>query len=174
MNQRIDYIIKHERFPFSVMEYIVMGIIALSVLAICTVAILHYKTITAGVIILVVAAILLGVAYAGIGSTMKFNQIQTQYNQLENEKIIQLCLAHLNIKAYRDNEYSNVFVCFIHNSRSDNRQEIYLIAKDDKVLINSNNNKGTDEGEGQIDFVEKIGLSIYITARDLKKRQWQA
>lgn len=171
MNKQIEFAVKNERFPFSSGERVALIIIGIGILAALIFSNLKIQQPAFLVISVIVAVILAVMIYQGMASALYFHPIATGFQQEQNEKLIKLCLHQLNIKAYKDKEYHNVFVCFIHNKQDKGRQEIYLIAKEDKVLINSNKTVGSDEESGRIDFVERIGTKIYITARKLRQMQ---
>lgn len=171
MNPKIEFIKKHGRFPFSTTEKVILSTLLFSIL-IAAIAIIYNDPNWLTIIIVASCAILFSaMIYFGLASSLKFRKIPTGFKQIKNEKIIKMCLRHLNMKAYMDKEYKNVFVCFIHDKNSYGRQEIYLIAKDDGILINSNRNKESEDDVVGIDFMEKIGLSIYITAKQLRDMQ---
>lgn len=171
MNKQIEFALKNERFPFSAGERGALVGIGIALLTALVVTNLKVQSVSFLVISTIVAIILGILIYQGMASSLYFHPIETRFSLANNKKLIQICLQHLNIKAYKDNEYENVFVCFIHDKNNQGRQEIYLIAKEGKVLINSNKSVGSDEEDGTIDFVERIGTSIYLTARKMHQRQ---
>ena len=168
-NDTIEYVLKHERFPFTSTEKFTLIGIAVVIIAAAIWAMFHYHRFSSILIISAITIVLLYLIYIGIASAMAFHPIPSSFDQDRNKKIIQMCLAHLNIKAYRDKDYDNVFVCFIHDKFSNEREDIYIIAKENKILINSNKDKDSDEDNKLPDFVEKIGLSIYITVKKLEQ-----
>ena len=79
-------------------------------------------------------------------------------------------MAKLNFKLFKDKVHDNVFVCFIHEKVKNDRQEIYLIAKEKYILINSDREKDADNEQGTQDFVDRIGMNIFRTAKEFNRK----
>lgn len=171
MNEQIEFAVKNERFPLSSGEKVALLIIGIGLVAALIYTNLYYQKLSFLILSTIVAILIATMVYKGITASLYFRPIPTGFTKDQNEKLIKICLKRLNIKVYRDKEYDNLFVCFIHDKNNDGRQEIYLIAKDEKVLINSNKQVNSDEESGRIDFVDKIGTSIYLTAKHFRKIQ---
>lgn len=172
-DDKIAFIQQHERFPFSTAEKITFAIISVLLIAALILVFVFYNEWLFRIGAIICVPLFIYFVYSGLSSSLAFHPIETVFDEEKNKKIIQMCLAHLNIKAYRDKKETSVFVCFIHNQYSNQREDIYIIAKDQKILINSNKDKDSEESGAGPDFVEKIGLSIYITAKRLNRIQRQ-
>lgn len=165
---KIQFIVEKERLPFSNSDKISIGIILTIIISIGVFAISHFATLWATVGILLGVLFFSVIIYTGYSSTLMLHPIQTDFNLEQNKKIVMMCLNHLNIKAFSDKNNTNVFVCFVHDRNALSRQEIYLIAKENKVLLYSNKEKDDADGPRKNEWIDKIGMCIFATAKHIK------
>ncbi len=174
MNSKIEYILKHNRFQFTTLDRVILTVLMVIIFsAIVFIGVKYPRPVP------ILASIIFGLLaassiYKGYLSSMEFKSIKTPFSQIDNEDLIKYSLKQLNFKVFKDKEYSNVFVCFIHDRMSGARQEIYVIAKDLEILISTDKTKATDNVEGGVDYVDRIGMTIYQNlARLMKKMNLQ-
>lgn len=165
---KIQFIIEKERLPFSNSDKISIGIIITIIAGIGIFAVSHFQSFWGTIGVLLGVLFFSIIIYTGYSSTLMLHPIRTEFNTEQNKKIVMMCLNHLNIKAFSDKTNTNVFVCFVHEKHSLSRQEIYVIAKDEKILIYSNKEHDDAEGPRKNDWIDKIGMCIFATAKHIK------
>lgn len=165
---KIQFIVEKERLPFSNSDKISIGIIITIIAGIGVFAISHFQSIGATIGIVLGILFFAVIIYMGYSSTLMLHPINTDFDQEQNKKIVMMCLNHLNMKAFSDKNNDNVFVCFVHDKHSLERQEVYVIAKDGKVLIYSTKERDDTDGPRKNEWIDKIGMCIFATARHIR------
>lgn len=170
MNQKIEFISTHHRLPFSIGEKLFL--VALSIAAIIALVVFreHYSHVwylRLGVPLITVFALVS--IYFAIKSSLQFRTIYTGFPQSDNVKIVALCLKHLQLEPFHEVNYPHVFVCFVHDARTGQREEIYLVAKDAEVLIHSTINQDSEGMNNPSNIVDKVGMSIFVTSKQLRE-----
>lgn len=165
---KIQFIVEKERLPFSNSDKISIGIIITIISGLGIFAISHFQTLWGTIGVLLAVLFFSVIIYTGYSSTLMLHPLKTEFNLEQNKKIVMMCLNHLNIKAFSDKNNTNVFVCFVHEKHQLSRQEIYIIAKDEKILIYSNKEHDDTDGPRKNDWIDKIGMCIFATAKHIK------
>ncbi len=171
LDEKIAYIVKHNRFPLTKMDKVSLGIIFSILIALASVAFAMVNHTGVRIVIPCLVLLFSFVVYNGYLSSLSFKKIPTGFDQEQNRMLVVYCLGALNIKAFKNEDHKNVFVCFVQNRLKADRQEIYIIAKDDVVLIHTNKEKDDDAPPGAPDFVDRIGGAIYHSAKKFKAQQ---
>ena len=170
MEDKISYIVKNDRFPLSRMDKIFLISIFVVVAALGGIGISMVDGIAAKIIIPIFLIGLCYIIYSGYTSSLSFKKIPTGFDKEQNRMLVVYCLGGLNIKPFKSELYDNVFVCFVHNNGRGDRQEIYIVAKDEFVLIHTNKEKESDAPPGAPDLVGKIGSTIFTQAKHFRSR----
>lgn len=161
MEDRISFVVKNNRFPLSSMDKVTIGIILTIILGVGVIGFTYLDQIL-GKILVVIFAIVIGYAvYMGYLSSLAFKKIPTGLNQEQNRLLIVYCLGGLQIQFFKSESEPNAFVCFVHDQKSNERQEIFLISKSEYVLIHTNKEKESDAPPGAPDYVDLIGTTIF-------------
>jgi len=170
LEDKLSYIIKYDRFPFSNMDKIFLGSIFILCIALSIAAIAYLDILIGQIGIPLLLILVFFIIYKGYLESLSFKKITTGFKQEQNKMLVVYCLGGLNIKPFKNENFQNLFVCFVHDKNSSERQEIYIIAKENFVLIHSTNERESDAPPGTIDMLDTIGGTIYKYAQHFRSK----
>ncbi len=159
VNKKIKYIIDKERMPLAITDYLYLFVLALIILG--ALGIINEITDWNSLILIASSFLAMGLfylIYTAYQRSFQFKKLTTHFSQTENCELIQYSLRQLNIRSFQQVNHPNLFVYFIHKPFHQ-REEIYLLAKDNDILLHSNNDK--EANDGAIDYVDQIGSLLY-------------
>jgi len=170
MNQNIEYIIEKERFRLQRHDYIVLGAMFFVALAVTIGIAIKSPDLNIKLGVVVALIFLSAIVLRSYKSSQAFKRIATGFSEEQNQKLVVLTLQQMKLRIFQDQEYPVLYVCIIPLKGTSDQEEIYLIAKEGYILINTKKDNPMSSGGSDIDFVERIGGQIFNTAMRIRKK----
>ena len=151
-------------------DYIAIGVTILLLVAAAIGIALNVSNITWKLSAIFGAVVLGAILYNAFSASNQFKKIATGFSQEQNQQLITNSIHQLKLRVFQERDYPNFLICIIP-IKGGNQEEIFLIAKNNYILINSKKEGLFGGGEStEIDFVDRIGGLLFMNAAKIRKQ----